>query len=186
MKKRVPLPTILKILMDKVLSENIETNRKEYERLIKDGNYTDVRFNQKNGALSAIHREHHFDPTIGIFGMPRGNYERIVLNVLYDYGMAVILGSEKLGREIKVSEGYLNGSLFEIKGIEGMSKYNVIKDLKDASKKRAEVIVLYYHDINLFSEIQVRESYQSYLRNSKSKRIRLVYYIVENKVYSLK
>ena len=36
--------------MDKVLSDRIEANRKEYERLIKDDNYTDVRFNQKNGA----------------------------------------------------------------------------------------------------------------------------------------
>ena len=171
--------------MDKALEVKIEANRKEYERLTKDDNYTDVRFNPRNGALSAIHKEHNFDPTIGIFGIPRGDYERISLDVLYDYGNSVILGSEKMGREIKTSEGHLNGILFEIKGIEGISKYNIIKDIKDASKKQAEVVVLYYHDITLFSEKQIRESYQSYLRNSKSKRIKFINYIVENKLYTL-
>ena len=145
-----------------------------------------MRFNPRNGALSAIHKEHNFDPTIGIFGIPRGDYERISLDVLYDYGNCVILGSEKLGRAIKISEGHLNGRLFEIKGIEGISKYNIIKDLKDASKKRAEIVVLYYPDKNLFSEKQIWESYQSYLRNSKSKCIKHVCYIVENKLYALK
>ena len=43
--------------MNEALSEKIETNRKEYERLMKDGKYPDVRFNPKNGALAAIHRE---------------------------------------------------------------------------------------------------------------------------------
>jgi len=46
-------------------------NRFENERLLKDDNYTDVRFNPKNGALAAIHREHNFDPK-------RGKYEEYV------------------------------------------------------------------------------------------------------------
>jgi hypothetical protein len=163
----------------------IEANRKEYYRLLKDENYTEVRFNPQNGALSAIHIEHNFDPTFGKYGIPRGDYERISINVLFDYGRSVILGSEKLGREIKVAEGHLNGKLFEIKGIEGDSKNNIIKDIKDASKKRAEMIVLYYHDKTLFSEKKIRESYQSYLRNSKSRRVQHVYYIVDKKLYIL-
>ena len=80
----------------------------------------------------------------------------------------------------------INGKLFEIKGIEGNSKNNIIKDIKDASKKRAEIIVLYYEDRNLFSENKIRESYHSYLRNSRSKRINSVYYIVDRKLYMLK
>jgi len=153
---------------------------------LKDDNYTEVRFNPKTGALSAIHKEHNFDKTIGKFGIPRGDYERISLAVLYDYGYSVILESEKLGRKTKVAEGHLNGKLFEIKGIEGDSKNNIIKDIKDASKKRAEIIVLYYHEKNLFSEKQLQKSYQSYLRNSKSKRINTVYYIIDNKLYTIK
>ena len=81
--------------MVRKLSEKIEVNRKEYELLLKDPNYMDVRFNPKNGGLSAIHKDHNFDPTIGLFKIARGDYERISLNVLYNYGNSVILGSAK-------------------------------------------------------------------------------------------
>lgn len=36
----------------------IEVNRREYERLKADPNYTDVEFNPKNGGLKATHVEH--------------------------------------------------------------------------------------------------------------------------------
>jgi hypothetical protein len=172
-------------MVNKALADRIEANRKEYYRLLNDCNYTNVRFNEKTGGLAAIHREHNFDPTVGIFGIPRGDYERISLDVLYEYGNSVILGSEKLGRKTKIAEGYLNEKLFEIKAIEGNSENNIIKDIKDASKKHAEIIVLYYHDKSLFSEKQIRKSYQSYLRNSTSKRIQHVYYIIDKKLYTL-
>ena len=172
--------------MDKALTSRIEANRKEYERLLKDNNYTDVRFNPKNGGLSAVHKEHNFDPTIGKFGIPRGDYERISLDVLYEYGNSVILESEKLGYEIKTPEGFLNGKLFDIKGIEGIGENNIINNLKSANKKGVESIVFYYHDKNLFSEKQIRESYQFYLRNSNRKRIQYVYYIVDGKLHALK
>ena len=38
--------------MDKALIDRIEANKAEYERLLKDECYIDVRFNPKNGALS--------------------------------------------------------------------------------------------------------------------------------------
>jgi hypothetical protein len=171
--------------MDKALADKIEANRKEYERLLKDDNYTDVRYNPRNGALSAIHKKHHFDPTIGIFGIPRGDYERITSEVLYDYGRSVVLLSEQMTRGIKMQDGLLDGYKFEIKGIEGTGKNNIINHLKDANKKDAEAIVFYYHDKNLFSIKQVQESYQFYLRNSRSKRIQYVYYIVDRKLHAL-
>ena len=83
--------------MNKALEDRIEANRIEYERLLKDENYTDVRFNPNNGALLAIHKEHYFDPTIGIFGIQRGDYEKIASEVLFEYGMSIILNSEILG-----------------------------------------------------------------------------------------
>ena len=172
--------------MDRKLSKRIEVNRKEYERLFKDANYMDVRFNPKNGGLSAIHKDHNFDPTIGLFKIARGDYERISLNVLYNYGNSVILGSEKLGRYVKASEGLLNGKHFDIKGVEGAGKNNIINNIKNANKKNVESVVLYYHEENLFSENQIRDGYQSYLRNSKSKRIKNVYYIVNGELHKLK
>jgi hypothetical protein len=42
----------------------------------------------------------------------------------------------------------------------------------------AAALVLYYHDSTLFSEQQLIRDYNIYLRNSKSKKIKSVYYIV--------
>ena len=70
--------------MNEALANRIEANRQEYYRLLEDSNYTGVRFNEKTGGLLAIHREHNFDPTIGKFGIPRGDYEKISVDVLYD------------------------------------------------------------------------------------------------------
>ena len=47
-----------KLTDDLILSAKIEANRREYERLVADPNYTDVEFNPKNGALKAIHKGH--------------------------------------------------------------------------------------------------------------------------------
>ena len=87
--------------MNKALAERIEANRKDYYRLLNDSNYIGVRFNPNNGALLAIHKEHFFDPTIGVFKIPRGDYEKIASEVLFDYGMSIILDSEMLGYQIK-------------------------------------------------------------------------------------
>ena len=122
MQKNVTFATFSVKGMVKTLSDRIEANRKEYYRLLIDGNYTDVRFNPKNGALLAIHKKHYFDPTIGIFEIPRGKYEKIASEVLFDYGMSVILNSEISGYQVKTPEGFLNGKLFDIKGIEGSGK----------------------------------------------------------------
>ena len=162
----------------------IEANRQEYERFLKDSSYTDVRFNPRNGALSAIHKEHNFDPTIGKFGIPRGSYERICLDVLYEYGRFAVLGSER-NRSVKMPDGLLDGRKFDIKGVEGVGKQNIANNLKEANKKGAEVVVLYYHDKNLLDTLQIKASYQSYLRNSKSKRIQHLYYIVDGKLHVL-
>ena len=183
--KTLILQTFPKSSMDKELEVRIEANRKEYERLLKDDDYTDVRFNPRNGALSAIHREHNFDPTIGIFGIPRGNYERISLDVLYDYGNCVILGSEKLGRNIRAIEGFLNGKPFDMKGIEGTGKRNIIDKISDASNKGAETIVLYFHEERFFERQRIVNAYNGYLKLSKTNRIQTVYYIVDNKLFKL-
>jgi len=71
-----------------IISERIEANRRAYKRLLKDDNYTDVRFNPINGALAAIHKDHFFDPTIGRFGIPRGDYERISTIYYTNLGIA--------------------------------------------------------------------------------------------------
>jgi len=99
----------------------------------------------------AIHKEHNFDPTIGIFGISRGEYEKISVNVLYDYGRSVVLWSEKRGIGISMPEGLLDGKKFDIKGIEGVGKRNIINKISDAGSQGAEAIVLYYYDVSMFN-----------------------------------
>ena len=129
--------------MNEVSSDKIEANRKEYERLTKDDNYTDVRFNPKNGALAAIHREHNFDPH-------RGRYERHVQNVGYKYGHAVILDGEP-GKiyKIKYTDGTWDGKQFEIAGKETATPKNIKKGLNHcASKPNAQIAILYFPNDN--------------------------------------
>jgi len=173
--------------MDKSLADRIEANRKEYERLLKDDNYTNVRFNPRNGALTAIHKEHNFDKTVGIFGIERGEYERISLDVLYDYGHRVVFESEKPDNTQKHRrfEGFLDEKRFEIKSIEGTGKRNVEYKIYEASGQDAEIVVLYYHDTSVFSKQRIDEGYKAYMRNSKSKRVNALYYIVDNKLYKI-
>jgi len=142
-------------------------------------------FDAQTGGFVVYHEKHQFDPTRGVFKIRRGDYEKYASKVLMKYGMMVELGSETPG-DIKKPDGLLNGKIFDIKGVEGTGKGNILNDIKNASKKGAEVIVLYYHKNHLFDEKQIHESYQKYMRTSKSKRIQHVYYIVDRKLYTLK
>jgi len=169
-------------------AEYISKARAEYNAY-SGTEWTKAGFDEHSGGYWVFHKEHRFDPTIGIFGIPRGDYERISSYVLMSYSMRVALFSEEQGENpegIKIPDGLLNDRLFDIKGIEGTGKDNVLKDIKDASKKGCEVVVLYYHEAYLFDAKQIRENYQTYLRNSKSKRIQQVYYIVDRKLHKLK
>jgi len=171
--------------MNDTITKRIEANRGVYERLLKDLNYTDVKFNPNNGALSAIHKDHHFDPTIGKFGVPRGDYELNSQKVLYEYGHSVVLESEKLGKGIKTPDGLLNGVVFDIKGVEGVSD-RLIKDaISKSSSQGAEIAVLYFHKKDMFVRDDVRDGYEKYLTNSRSKRVRKVFCIVEDHIYRL-
>jgi len=169
--------------MDDALIVRIEANRKEYERLLKDEHYINVRFNPKNGALLAIHKEHHFDSTKGIFGIERGDYERISLEVLYEYGRNVVLESEHNIDGVKTPDGLLDWKKFDIKGIEGTGKRNIEYKIYEGSNQGAETVVLYFHSESVFSMHRIIEGYDAYMRNSKSKKISTLYYILDRKLY---
>ena len=165
-------------------SKSFQTdNRREYLRLTKDRNYTNVRFNSKNGALSAIHKDHHFDKTEGIFGIKRGEYERISLNVLYKYGKSIVLESEQEIDGVSTPDGLLDWKKFEIKGIEGIGKRNIEYKIYEASRQGAETVVLYFHKEEVFSMQRIVDGYGAYMRNSKSKKITTLYYILGGKLY---
>ena len=142
-------------------------------------------FDEFSGGYMVYHREHRFDPSIGKFGIPRGDYEKNASEVLVKYGMSVILESEISEDGIKTPDGLLNDALFDIKGIEGKSK-RIIKDkISEASKQGVEIAVLYFHDESMFNVDFVREGYDKYLINSKSKRVKKVYCIVGKQIHRI-
>ena len=58
--------------------------------------------------------------------------------------------------------------------IEGKSN-RIIKDkISEASKQGAEIVVLYFHEKNMFALDFVRDGYEKYLTNSKNKRVKKV------------
>jgi hypothetical protein len=140
-------------------------------------------FDEVSGGYRVYHKYHLFDPTIGRFGIPRGDYEKNASEVLVRYGMSVVLLSEKQEYRVKTPDGLLNGILFDIKGIEGYSR-RVIKDaISKSSKQGVETVVLYFHDKSEFDMDFVRENYEKYLTNSKSKKVRMVYCVAGKYLY---
>ena len=168
----------------------IEENRKTYEELLKDKNYTDVHFNPKTGGLKATHIHHNFDPEIGRFGLERGEYERRSQNVLYNYGQKVILESERAPEGVKTPDGSLNNIKFDIKGVEGTKKKTITRKFLSANKQNADIIVLYYHNESVFSVNRLRNGYADYLEemrlNNIQNNIRNIYYIIGNKLYKFR
>lgn len=140
-------------------------------------------FDEFSGGYRVYHKNHNFDPTIGIFDIPRGDYEKKASDILVKYGMSVVLESEIAEDWIKTPDGLLNGVKFDIKGIEG-SSHRIIKEaISKSSKQGAEITVFYFHDKNMFDMGFVREGYEKYLTNSKSKRVKKVYCIVGKYLY---
>ena len=101
------------------------------------------------------------------------------------YGKSVILDSEYKEDGIKTPEGILDGKLFDIKGVEGTGKRNIIAKISDASFQGVETVVLYFHDAILFDLQKIINAYHGYLKLSKTMRVQNVYYIVDNKLHKI-
>ncbi|MDR0733728.1 MAG: hypothetical protein LBF08_06685 [Dysgonamonadaceae bacterium] len=143
-------------------------------------------FDERSGGYCVYHKDHLFDPTIGKFGIPRGDYEKNTAKVLSAYGMDVVLSSEMSGqRGIKTPDGLLNGVLFDIKGIEGKSQRRIKDVFSKSSKQGAEATVLYFHDKNMFDMDFVKEGYEKYLTNSKNQKVKTVYCVAGKYLYKI-
>jgi len=149
------------------------------------GEWIKAGFDEHSGGYVIYHNDHQFDPTIGKFGIPRSDYEKNSSQVLSKHGMNVVLKSEKQNCNNEYYDGFLNGVPFEIKGIEVMNN-RIIKDkIAEASRQKAEIVVLYFHDKVLFNRDFVLNGYIKYLNNSKSKRVKTVYCVVEKHLYKI-
>ncbi len=78
-----------------------EENYEEYLRLLQDGKYYEVVYDEESGGVSAIHQEHRFDKQPGPFGVRRGVYELMAIDALRKEGHVVVLESERAPDGVK-------------------------------------------------------------------------------------
>lgn len=111
-------------------------NAEQYKALKDDPNYTEVRFDNYTGGVSAVHIEHSFDKH-------DGRFEREVLNAGYNEGMSVVLGKE--GSKVigeRFTEGLWNGKPFEVAGKRQAREIDYLKGLKHCASKRTTQIAV--------------------------------------------
>jgi hypothetical protein len=103
------------------------------------------------------------------------------------YRVAEYIRLKSDGRYTEVKLNARTGGLLAIhrEHNEGMGKRNIEYKIRDASQKNAKVIVLYYHDKRNFSLQSIKDGYNSYLRNSKNKKIQAIYYIVDGELFRI-
>lgn len=136
--------------------QHVIANRKEYERLKKDKDYSEVKYDKISDGVLAIHKEHNFDTDIGKFGIQRGEYERRSSEALYKSGHSIRLRGEQGAAGIKQPDGYLDGALMDIKGVEG----NCLYSMNRANVQQVHTVVLYFHDAEAFSLSDVQAKWE--------------------------
>lgn len=148
-------------MVDEILNEkkyeNYEENRKLYDKLKADNNYTDVEFDEKTGGLKATHVKHRFDKN-------KGFYERNVQDIGYKNGYSVLLEKEE-SSEIghKFTDGLWDGKKCEIAGAETATKSNIKKALIHcASKRETEIAIVYFPKIQPSEDI-IQEGVAKYI-----------------------
>lgn len=154
------------ILSDQQKEENFQ----EYLRLRQDPNYYDVTFDDKSGGVSAIHREHRFDSSMGLYGIKKGDYERLVVKALVKRGHVVRLESELAPEGVKSPDGSLDGTIMDIKTVERNGKWAIKDKIHIATKQGVECIVFYFHKASLFSFERLEDGWAKFLNDIDSQR----------------
>ena len=151
-----------------VSDQQREENYQEYLRLLKDPDYYDVTFDDQSGGISAVHKDHQFDKSIGPFGYKRGLYEKDSVKVLMHTGHSIILGPElSSGTEVcKSFDGYLDGISTEIKAIESDGRWAIRTKIVKAHKQGAQIVILYFPKSELFSQSRVIQGWEDFIASN--------------------
>ncbi len=139
-----------------------EENYQEYLRLLKDPNYYDVSFDEKSGGVSAVHKEHRFDKSMGPYGIKRGDYEVHAIEALRRAGYLVVLTTETTDVGTKQFDGFINCSPMEIKAVEGNGRWSIRTKIYDAAMQGADVVVLQFLDKEIYNPVRVAEGWKMY------------------------
>ncbi len=163
---------------DDAEAARIEANRREYERLKVDPNYTDVEFNPKNGGLKARHTGHiiHFADNEETFF--DGKYTSTDLeircqDILYKNGHSCILANEvkidaTTGNMLSLLDTITNGEYMDIRAITKNnrntirnaveSKKGQLKRFNEQNNENASSLILYFEDASFFDEAKVKKT----------------------------
>lgn len=131
-------------------------NAEQYKALNDNPAYTEVRFDNYTGGVSAIHVDHNFAKVGGAF-------EREVLNAGYADGNSVILECEK-GNVIgqRFTEGSWNGKRFEVSGKQQARQIDYVKGLKHCASKRTTQIAVIDFPNGGFNEDTFNQAIKQY------------------------
>lgn len=140
-----------------------QKNRKYYERIKDNDEFSSVEFDETSGGVLAIHKNHNYDTTIGKFGIPRGEYELYAAKFLQSRGYRVVMQNEQQGDGVKVADLLIDGIRGDIKAVEEKGNYTIANAFKKAERQRSSTVILYFHDPDIFADDYIDEQWDKFL-----------------------
>ena len=183
--------------IDGCIGREVE-NKKEYERLLMDKDYTDVKYDKKSGRVKATHIGHN-KPDEGI------DLEQECQDLLYRWGHRAILRNEfynmKLAHRPPSLDLELDGIIMDIRSITTAGVYGNAMSVKNNQlgrvKKKTGIIsdslCLHFHEPEKFSEEQLLHDIDWFKKHcidvGTTQRIKHIYVVVNGadslKIYDL-
>lgn len=147
-----------------------EENYNEFLRLQQNNDYIDVTYDEPSGGVSAVHKLHKFDKQVGVNGQRRGDYEKMVVDVLRRLGHRVVLEAE-LSSGPKKCDGLLDDTPMEIKTVEGDGLWSISTKLRNSAQQHAKCVVLFFPEENLYSPSRVSDGIRLLQSNPDSDKL---------------
>ena len=156
----------------------MEERRAEYQRLLNDPDYKNVRFSEKTGGVKATHirhNKHQNDKTLFFGNMTGDELENECVDTIFHLGHSVILREENTTRGIingqlqakRELDCILDGKIADIASITKdrdsyhytlLHKNRQLKDFNVEHDTQADSLILYFHDPRMYSEERIRKS----------------------------
>ena len=152
------------VKIDRNISTEKNKNRDIYNELLKNPDYYNVKYDEVSGGVYGIHKGHNFDSIIGVLGIQRGDYEKNIADVLFKKGHIIIFQNEQKPMGTKSYDATVDGVNSEIKGIEKQGKYTVKNALEKANKQEARTVLLYFHDITIYSSEYIKDQWEKFIQ----------------------
>jgi hypothetical protein len=189
------------INMERSLQDRIKANRKEYERLLKDDNYTDVKYDPNNGGLIATNKRHkknsvrdetYFD------GLTSIDLEEKCQNVLFRNGYSCIRERENIkdanGKLVSTLDTTTNGIPMDIKSAtkNTINYRNMLDDKNNQLEKynsrtdvvKSSSVILYFYDASFYDKQKVINGVSSFNKllegKNKTNHIKEIICVVDN------